>query len=352
MTTNEIFALYFDTEPMIIKKLELTRGDDDFREVYIVEDGCKKLVIKHVSNTFTDGNRINACARLIEEYNRLGIYSPHYVKSKNGRFDEKYTSDKRDYYIWAEEFAQYETAEHLGDEKMKDSNGAEIYLDDMFRALGKVASAHYNFMAWGSAYCLLEPFCPPDTVDEQTECAEKFFDYINENLSEFKDEVNELKKIFYQNKDELSKIYPSLPISCFQADLNDSNVLIDTNNRFAGLIDFNLAGREPVLNYVCREALWNVSDNSFDDEHKEYYDTALDDKRISIFLHNMRMISETYDFSDEEREAFSILFRYINSIWWMQISEIKAVHDDSDKVKALLNWVRRQMTRDDIRLPI
>ena len=53
-------------------------------------------------------------------------------------------------------------------------------------------------------------------------------------------------------------MYSALPFSCFQGDLNESNILLDENGRFAGLLDFNLCGREPVLNYAVREALWGV----------------------------------------------------------------------------------------------
>ena len=46
-----------------------------------------------------------------------------------------------------------------------------------------------------------------------------------------------------------------------------------------------------------------------------------------------------------------IPFRYVNSFWWNHIFEIEMVKDDDEKILQIFNWLSRQMTRDDIRLP-
>ena len=43
-------SLYYDTDVTIVKTLDLCRGDDDYRKVYIVDDGQRKIVIKYLSN--------------------------------------------------------------------------------------------------------------------------------------------------------------------------------------------------------------------------------------------------------------------------------------------------------------
>ena len=136
--------------------------------------------------------------------------------------------------------------------------------------------------------------------------------------------------------------------------MNDSNILLDSNNNFVGLIDFNLCGKEPILNYAVREALWGISDNRLfgeKDSRLYFYDEELDDLRISLFLENIGYIQETYHFSSSEKDAFPILFRYINSFWWFHIDEIKLIKEDDNKINQLFDWLERQMTRDDIRLP-
>lgn len=355
MTEEKILSLYFDKAPNIIKKLDLCRGELDFREVIIAEADEKKLVIKHTSNSFCDKERIVGWSKLIDEYNNLGIYSPRIINNKNGDIYYSYEKDGRTYYVYAEEFAEYETAEQIGDDKTMDENGIRRYRADMLRSVGKVAAAHLDTMDFSSVYCLMEPFCRDDPSDEGRECLDIFCKYINENLPEFKSEADELRDLFDKNETELRKVYDSLPTSCFQSDLNWSNVLLDSDLRFKGLIDYNLSGKEKILNYTVRAALWHAHDNSLHDKSGDhdlyYYDKALDDRRMELFLKNLGYIEEFYTYTDLEREAFPHLLRYMNSVWWGHIGEIKEIKDDKEKVKELLSWLKRQMTRDDIRLP-
>lgn len=347
-------SLYFDSVSSEIQTLDLCRGDDDFRKVYIAADGQRKLVIKHLSNTFSDKRRIEGWFQLMDEYRRIGIYCPAIVPTRHGELLHCEVTGDRVYYVYAEEYAIYETAEHIGEDKYKTADGQDSFTPDVMRALGKVAAAQLDILDWPSAYCLLEPFCPPDTTDEATECAIAFTKYIKENLPEHLPRAERLLNLFYQRQEELRTIYDSLPTSCFQADLNDSNILLDGDYHFAGLIDFNLCGREPILNYAVREALWGVADRCLfgeNDSRLYFYDKDLDDLRIRSFLKNVGYIQESYTFTDIERTAFPVLFRYVNSFWWFHLDEIKRIRGDEQKVDLLFDWLEHQMTRDDIRLP-
>lgn len=347
-------TLYYDTEVSDVKTLDLCRGDDDYRKVHIVDDGHRKLVIKYLSNTFSDRRRIEGWFALMNEYRKIGLYCPSIVPNLNGELLHCDSIDGRDYYTYAEEYSIYETAEHIGKEKYKDALGNDCFTPDVMRSLGRIASAKLDILNWASAYCLLEPFCAPDTTDEQTECAVAFVNYVRDNIPEYLSKAEALLDTYYQRQNDLREVYCSLPTSCFQADLNDSNILLDGNNNFVGLIDFNLCGKEPILNYAVREALWSISDNRLfgeKDSRLYFYDEELDNLRIRLFLENIGYIQETYSFSPFEKDAFPILFRYINSFWWFHLDEIKLIKDDEDKLNQLFGWLERQMTRDDIRLP-
>ena len=181
-----------------------------------------------------------------------------------------------------------------------------------------------------------------------------FVDYIRQNLPAHLSRAEALLELYYQRQEELLTVYPLLPTSCFQADLNDSNILLDENNQFVGLIDFNLCGKEPILNYAIREALWNVADNRLfgeKDRRLYFYDEELDKLRIKLFLENIGYIQESYEFSEFEKEVFPVLFRYMNSFWWFHLDEIALIKNDEPKIEKLLDWLEHQMTRDDIRLP-
>lgn len=351
---KKIFSLYYAAEPQVLKTLDLCRGDSDFRKVYITSDNQKKLVIKHTSNSFTDGKRICAWARLIDEYNKIDIYCPHIVPNRMGKLFYKYEDNGHDYYIYAEEFAKYQTAEQIGADKLRDGDGKECYFDDMLRSVGKVAAQHFDFCDFASGYCLLEPFSPPDTTDEATETAIIFRDFVKENIPKYYPRVEKLMELFYQNQAQLRKLYSKLPLSCFQADLNDSNVLLDENNNFNGLIDFNLSGKESVLNYTVRASFWYIPSKKLRGENGEclyFYDEKLDELRMRLFLDNIKCIEQTYAYSNYEREVFPVLLRYLNSFWWHHVNDIKDIKDDDAKIESLLRWLERQMTRDDIRLP-
>ena len=347
-------SLYYDTEVTIVKTLDLCRGDDDYRKVYIVDDGNRKIVIKYLSNTFSDRRRIEGWFALMNEYRKIGLYCPNIVPNLNGELLHCDTMDGRDYYTYAEEYSIYEIADHIKKDKYTDANGNYRFTPDVMRFLGKVASAKLDILDWPSAYCLLEPFCAPDTTDEGTECAVAFVNYVRENIPSHLERAEELLDMYYQRQGELKEVYYSLPTSCFQADLNDGNILLDSNNNFVGLIDFNLCGREPILNYAVREALWSISDSRFfgeNDSRLYFYDEKLEEFRIRLFLENIGYIMERYSFTPLEKDIFPILFRYVNSFWWFHLDEIKMIKDDDKKINQLFDWLERQMTRDDIRLP-
>ena len=297
-------SLYYDTEVSDVKTLDLCRGDDDFRKIYIADDGHRKLVIKYLSNTFSDKHRIEGWFRLMDEYRKTGLYCPAVVPNRSGELLHCDTADGRDYYTYAEEYSVYETAEHIGEEKYKDAQWHVCFMPDIMRSLGKIASAGLDILDLPSACCLLEPFCAPDTTDE-----------------------------------ELRAVYHLLPTSCFQADLNDSNILLDDNNNFVGLIDFNLCGKEPILNYTVREALWGVSDKRLFGENGSrlyFYDKESDNLRIKLFLENIGYIQENYRFSEFEKSVFPNLYRYMNSFCWISLNETTLIKDNEPSLLIFL----------------
>lgn len=347
-------SLYYDAEPTDVKTLDLCRGEDDYRKVYIADDGHRKLVVKHLSNTFSDRRRIEGWFALMNEYRKIGLYCPAVVPNRYGELLHCDNSGGRDYYTYAEEYSIYETAEHIGEDKYKDALGHYCFTPDVMRSLGKIASAKLDLLDWPSAYCLLEPFCAPDTTDEGTECAIAFVNYVQDHIPSYLQRAEMLLELYYKMQEELRAIYHLLPTSCFQADLNDSNILLDSDNHFVGLIDFNLCGKEPILNYAVREALWGITDYRLygqRDSRLYFYDKELDDLRIKLFLENINCIQENYKFTDLEKDVFPILFRYINSFWWFHLEEIESIKEDDCKITQLFDWLEYQMTRDDVRIP-
>ena len=164
-------TLYYDTEVTDVEIKDSSHGDIDFRKAYIVNDGSSKIVIKYFSNSFSSQKRIMGWFRLMDEYRKLGLYCPAIIPNRHGELLYRHTVDGRDYYIYAEEFSAFQTAEQLDVEKRQ-------YMPDVLRSLGIIASKQLDFLDFPSAYCLLEPFACVDTTDEETECALLFREYI------------------------------------------------------------------------------------------------------------------------------------------------------------------------------
>ncbi len=78
--------------------------------------------------------------------------------------------------------------------------------------------------------------------------------------------------------------------------------------------------------------------------------TELLARYLRCLLDNMAIVGETYPFSGTERAAFPLLLRYMDSIWWGTLRELKRAQDDPARVRTLLAYLRRHMTRDDLRL--
>ena len=344
--------LYYKNNPGHIETLDLCRGNDDFRKVYIISEEQKKIVIKHCSNAFTDSEKINGWFRLAESYNKIGIYCPSCIPTLSGKSIYRYTENNRDYYVYAEEYAPFKTVPQIGRKNLNDATGQPIYLADLMRSVGKVASAHFDLLSWPSQFCLLEEH-PYGSTDETTLAATKFSEIIKNTCPEFRKRMENILALFLNLQTVIKTIYDQLPTSCFQGDLNDSNILLNKDFQFVGVIDFNVCGREPVLNYAIREALMHIENSVlFDEDGNElyFYNDELEKIRMRSFKKNIEYISEFYHFNAYEKYAFPLLYRYISSFWWEQVHALKQFSYDKTKVEKILNWIELQLTRQDIYL--
>lgn len=354
---EKIARLYYKERPAHIELIDSSRGSEDIRRTYLTDDGCgKKLAIHEAANMFTNSHRISSWAKLKEEYNRLGIYCPKTVPALDGAISRKLGDMENGVcrFVYAEEFSPYETAETIGYDTFKTPDGRLSYQDDLLRSVGKVAAAHLEVCDFPSAFCLLEPFCPPETTDEGTECAEAFRSFVNAELPEYAARTDHLLTLFYQAQDDVKSAYGThLPVSCFQADLNYSNILID-GGRFKGVIDFNLSGREPIVNYALRLAMNYVNERCYDENGNKlfYFDEGAEALRVESILKNLAVIGEGYTFTDAERAAFPVLFRYMSSFWWQEVSAVKKLrkNEDREKLDRLFSWIELQLTREDVHL--
>ncbi len=316
----KIISLFFDTEPISYDITEHSRGAEDFREVIIAEWASgHKYVIKLAENAFTSPERIKVWQKCADEHRKLGYYCPAFIPSLKGDFPIV-TYKGHQCTVFAEEFSKYKTAEQLENDKIKFQN----WWDDAVTMTARIAAEKLDFAEFPSGYCLFERFCETDKTDEVIEVALDWKKYADTLPEEFHKQVERIWALWNDNRSKLEPIYKTLPTSVFQADINNTNILIDENGRFVGVIDFNLCGRDVFLNYLFRECRLEIS-------HVQQ---------------TLKTASAVYKFSDSEKLAAPLIFRCVVPIFYNALDDLKEAGDDKEKIQKCLDRAEHQLTAD------
>ncbi len=294
----------------------------DFRaNIKAKSENGEAVVIKLAENDFTNPERIRVWERCAEEYRKLGYYCPAFRTDKNGVFPTVAFEGHR-CVAWAEEYAKYQTADELG-------IGRDGYWEEAILMTAKAASQKYDFADFPSAYCLFDTFCPSDKTDEVTENALLWKEYAEALPNRFRKQVQRIWERWLDNRKKLERLYPLLPSSVFQADLNPTNALLDGSGKFVGILDFNLCGKDVFLNYLFRENFHG----SFEEE-------------LNAILHALETAATIYRFSDVEKESALLLYRCLKPLWFTRYDELKSAENDINLIKKFLDETEYAQTRE------
>ncbi len=349
MEFSEIFAFYHTDPPESHAVIDSGHGEDDLRLALLCTWPERKLVIKIACNSFTDIRRVTGWRDTIDAYRALGYACPRIVEGLDGQCVRRVAYDGRDCLVYAEEFAQGRIIDR---EEGTDRAAWQVYHADAVRLLARVGAARLQTAHFPSGCAILEPFAPDEQWDEVMENALEFRDIIRENYPPYQAQLDEIWSLFEQNKAELARIYPALPRSVFQADLNPSNLLLDEQGRLQGVFDFNLAGRDTVVNAMMREFLGDFYEDVLADPafRGPYYKTFLEEDIHALatasLLNNFRLAARDYAFSPEEVQAAPLVYRYLRAFWWQPVNCLRSAGGDTALVEKLLAWIRRELTRD------
>lgn len=324
---RELYARFFDGEPVCCESIETGLSEDDYRKTCIVTaaDG-EKAVLKIVSNDFTFPDKIRMWKRTVEEYRDLGYYCPRIFCDHNGGFPVIDYRGKR-CVVYAEEFSRYRTLEDRMTEDAQSVSTRE-YAKEIWRMTARIAAKKLDYTAYPSAFCLFERFCPSEENDEVTENALEWKALADALPGQFSAQAQRIWTRWNENKNALRPLYGKLPTSVFQADLNATNLLIDKDGAFKGVMDFNLCGKEVFLNYLMREI---------------YSDFEPEIERIREAL---RISSAYYVFSEDEKRAALPLYRCLKPLWFTRIEDLREAGDDEAKIRQCLDRVEFYLTAD------
>lgn len=293
---------------------------NDFRANISLKSNGEALVIKLAENDFTDADRISVWKHCAEEYKKLGYYCPDIYTDKSGNFP---TVEFKGHNCvsWAEEYSKYHTADDLRISR-------DSYWNDAMIMTAKTAACKFDFADFPSAYCLFDTFCPSDETDEVMSNAVLWKQHAETLPNQFQKQVKRIWERWLDNRTKLQQIYSFLPTSVFQADLNPSNILLDDNNKFVGVLDFNLCGKDVFLNYLFRE-------NHFGSFNEE----------LNTILRALDTVKSVYRFTDTEKEAALLLYRCLKPLWFTRYNELKSVKNDITLIKNSLDETEYAQTR-------
>ena len=350
---KSIVQLYNSSEFSIIKEVNSSRSDSDKRYAFLLRfTDNKELVIKICKNAFTTADRITGWQKLCKKYLSIGIHCPQIVNSKNGRPYEITSINNEKYYMWAEEMSKYKTCDEFwGDDKPKID--LSIIQSAVLESIGKIAASFTDsdLLPFPSAFCVYDTFDSTDTVDENYANAENFCETAKAHFQEHSEYIDKIWSLFLHNRKIFEPVHRALPKASFQADINPSNILVDEDMNFAGYIDFNLSGTEPVLSYIITNDVcgYRLDESDFE----QLMDAGFLKKCDDYPYKNLDHIRKHYEFSDYEKENICLCYNTIypfscwtaNGMLSLAIKENKPQH-----IKPLLDWVYYQLSRDDIAL--
>ena len=342
MNVNDIVRLFSQKPPTNIDVKNTSHGDDDFRETLLVDLGDEKIVIKLSANGFTDEKHLALWERIAHEYRNLGYYCPRFIRALDGTFPTVVYKE-RECIAWGEEFSKYRSAEELIKDRFSDTklikDGWNSFLEDAMIMDAKVAACHFDYTDLPSGYCMFETFDPNDKSDETTEDAEKWLAIAKKLPDRFAGQVERIWNSWLEARSELENIYHKLPASVFQADLNDTNVLLDEDGYFKGVYDFNIGGREVYINYLIRQAPYVSTSDT-------YGELETDDNFLKRVFHALDIVKNVYSFSDLEKEAAPLLYKCIRPLWWYASQELKEAGADDEKIRRHLSEIEYEQTRE------
>ena len=315
-----IIKLFTDETVSEYSIKDSSRGDSDFREaIFVTGESGKRLVIKLACNSFTTAESISMWQRCAGEYLKHGYYCPHIFASLEGQFPTiEYKG--HECVAYAEEFSKYESVGMVDE--------TEPYRDELYIMTARIAAQFYDYTSIPSGYTLFDLF-PGDEMDEVTLNALEFRNYCQTLPECFMEQSDRIFHRWEENRKALAGMYHKLPFSVFQADFNDTNVLVDKDGRFVGIYDFNLAGRDEILNYLFRE----IFNGTFEEELNE-------------ILRALKIASAYYRFSEEEIKAAPLIYRCVKPLWFTRVYELKEAKDDVKAIKECLDKMEYAQTRE------
>ena len=276
----------------VIRLIDSTHDADDIRLNYIVD---KAFVLRFCNAPGMTEERMLDLSRLIGRYHAMDIRCPQFLPHPDGSYLHTWHS------------LQYFLSEYID---LPLADGVELRDPDRLvrevqESVARFAEKNRNvdLSKTPGMYSLfdLSPFDLANGIDEK----EDNFRTLLRCLRELQQDglADRLYAKHAEVRTRLRAVYRALPRCVFQGDENFSNVLLSDpdGQRFAGFIDFNLAGTEVIVNQLANLAGFDYDEQQLSPvgaEHRFRY-------AISHYRTHMIPMLEIYHATETERQALA-----------------------------------------------
>ncbi len=326
-------ASLFFPAPSAVELLASSEREDDLRAAAAVEADGARYVLKLASNAFTTPRRIEGWKTLIRAARSANVWMPALIPSRAGRTAESCEIGGVPFVVWAEEFAPYplaQTEDEIETDAYREKDAARpqspdgrpAWQTELIAFNAKLAAARLPG-GWGvSGYVRLTPFDGEET-DEVEECVRKLEASLADRHPALLGRWRRIRERWDENRAALAALYPRLPTSVFQADWNDTNVLLTEDGHFAGLIDCNLAGEDTALNMAL-----TIGENGFNAGIGSA-SPAEHAKKV------LRLFGAQRPWNGDEIAAAPLLWRYITALCWDEVNAMRRAETEEAAARIL-----------------
>lgn len=308
--------------------IDTSRNDDDRRYNYKINN---QYFLKINNTTAVNEKFLSDIERLIKRYKSIGVYCPVLYRTKDGKLSYRIEKDGLEYTCYVEELAPYSIC------KSQDKEDYD-FKKTVLEHLGKLAANYTgnDLSETNSMWSLIElgPF--DEEVDEKQENMDVLIKCLRDNgYAEIADELVQLNN---KARDRIKACLGKLPRCVYQGDLNNSNILVDEDNKFKGIIDFNMFGTEVNINCFLNEAMYYLEEQDFEEMSAEDIFSKIENMQNSL----LATITANYNLNEDELEIMDdykrIIFAsfYPNVMLW---NRLITKHKWEDKVIGLLKII-------------
>ena len=285
-----LLALYGVEGMEDVGLMDTSHDAADVRWNYIVD---KKYVLRLTNAPEMTEARLRDMNRLIARYADFGLRCPAFLPGTDGLFFHSWGA----FQAYLAEYADMPLADEVElSEEEKDALRKEVVLSiagfmERYRGVDLIP-----IMGMYSLFDL----CPYDVVEGIDEKQ-----WNMNNLTAALRKVGEdglARELIAKNeavRARLLAVYKELPRCVTQGDEGFGNVLLDAENHFAGLIDFNLSGTDVCVNLIANNADFNL--DIMHEKPIEPKETL--EKALVSYRENAAMLLEVYHATEAERAA-------------------------------------------------